>query len=65
MTFVMEEYNITERHACRLVDLDRSTYRYEAEPDQNAKLRERLIALARQKPRYGYRRLGRHPGQPE
>ena len=57
VTFVMEEYDITERHACRLLDPDRSTYRYEAEPDRNATLRESLIALARQKPRYGYRRL--------
>jgi putative transposase len=57
VTFVMEEYNLTERHACKLLDLDRATFRYEAAPDRNAKLREELVALARQKPRYGYRRL--------
>jgi putative transposase len=37
--------------------MDRGTYRYEPRPDHNAKLREEMIALARQKPRYGYRRL--------
>ncbi len=37
--------------------MDRSSYRYEPQPDRNAALREELIRLARQKPRYGYRRL--------
>ena len=37
--------------------MERSSYRYEPRPDRNAELREALTALARQKPRYGYRRL--------
>jgi len=37
--------------------MDRSTYRYEPKPDHNSVLREEMITLARQKPRYGYRRL--------
>ena len=37
--------------------MDRSTYRYEPKPDRNAQLRGEIIALVRQKPRYGYRRL--------
>lgn len=37
--------------------MDRASYRYEPEPDRNAELREELVKLARQKPRYGYRRL--------
>jgi len=48
---------MTERRACKLVALDRSSYRYEPRPDRNAALRQELISLARQKPRYGYRRL--------
>ena len=39
------------------MSLDRTTYRYQPRPDHNAALREKLVALARQKPRYGYRRL--------
>ena len=35
----------------------RSSYRYELRPDRNAELCEELIKLARQKPRFGYRRL--------
>lgn len=53
----MTEHRLSERHACRLLGLDRSTYRYEARPDRSTGLREALVALARQKPRYGYRRL--------
>lgn len=37
--------------------VDRASYRYEPQPDRNAELREQLVKLARQKPRYGYRRL--------
>ena len=37
--------------------MDRASHRYEPRPDRNAELREELVKLARQKPRYGYRRL--------
>ena len=58
MAFAMEKYRFSERHACELNGLDRSSYRYEPEPDRNAQLRARLTELARQRPRFGYRRLG-------
>lgn len=48
---------MSERRACKLLGVDRASYRYEPEPDRNAELREELVKLARQKPRYGYRRL--------
>lgn len=54
----MAECKLSERRACKLLEVDRSSYRYEPEADRNAALRRELIALARQKPRYGYRRLG-------
>jgi putative transposase len=57
VAFAMEQYEMSERQACKLVDLDRSSYRYEPRPDHNAELRQELVELARQKPRYGYRRL--------
>lgn len=53
----MATYGLSERRACKLVDLGRSSYRYEPRPDHNGSLRQELVALARQKPRYGYRRL--------
>jgi putative transposase len=57
VAFVMSEHQYSEREACKLLLLDRTTYRYQPRPDHNAELREKLVALARQKPRYGYRRL--------
>ena len=48
---------MSERTACKLLEVERSSYRYEPRPDRNAELREALVQLARQKPRYGYRRL--------
>lgn len=41
------------RRACRLVGLERATYRYRLLPDRNSAIRERLKALAAQYPRYG------------
>ena len=48
---------MSERRACKLLGVDRASYRYEPRPDRNSELREELVKLARQKPRYGYRRL--------
>jgi putative transposase len=57
VALIMAEHALAERYACRLLEVDRSTYRYEPRPDRNAKLRDALVALAKQQPRYGYRRL--------
>lgn len=54
---LMKEFNYSERAAYKLLNVDRSSYRYEPKPDRNEKLRQELIEIARQKPRYGYRRL--------
>jgi putative transposase len=56
--YVVTQCGVSERRACKLLEMDRSSYRYEPQADRNAALREELIRLARQKPRYGYRRLG-------
>lgn len=58
VALVMAKHRLSERQACKLLELDRTTYRYEPRPDRNAGLRQPMIELARQKPRYGYRRLG-------
>ena len=57
MAFAQCEFHLSERTACKLLGVERSSYRYEPRPDRNAELREELVKLARQKPRYGYRRL--------
>jgi putative transposase len=50
------EFAFSERHACELMSIPRSSCRYESCRDDSA-LRERLVALAHEKPRFGYRRL--------
>ena len=57
MAFAQTAYGLSGRTACKLLDVERSSYRYEPRPDRNAELREVLTTLARSKPRYGYRRL--------
>jgi len=49
---------MSERHACRLLELGRSTYRYRPKnPERDAELRSRLKQLAAKRMRFGYRRL--------
>ena len=57
MTFAMQQFEMSERRACKLVDVDRNSYRYEPRADHNRELRQELINLARHRARYGYRRL--------
>jgi putative transposase len=55
---VIERHGLSQRHACRLVGLDRSTLRYERKRPDDAKVRQRLRELAAERRRFGYRRLG-------
>lgn len=49
---------MSERHACRLMGLARSTHRYQSrKAERDGELRERLRELATQRMRFGYRRL--------
>jgi putative transposase len=50
------EFSTSERHACELMSIPRSSCRYRSRRD-DTRLREQLMELARQKPRFGYRRL--------
>jgi putative transposase len=51
-----EGYAFSERRACRLLGLAVSTFRYRPRRDDSV-LREQLLELARERPRFGYRRL--------
>jgi putative transposase len=53
---VQAEYAFSQRRACGLVEMAVSTYRYQAERTDEP-LRTQLVELAREKPRFGYRRL--------
>jgi putative transposase len=55
--YLRQAFQISERRACRVIGTDRASVRYRAlRPDDGA-LRERLKALARERRRFGYRRL--------
>lgn len=51
-----EEFRASERRVCGLMKVPRSSCRYQSRRDDGW-LRERLLALAREHPRFGYRRL--------
>ena len=51
VAFACERFQVSERRACKLLGMDRGSYRYEPRPDRNVGLREALVTLARQKPR--------------
>jgi putative transposase len=57
VAFACQQFAVSERRACKLMGMDGGSYRCEPRPDRNAQLRLALVELARQKPRYGYRRL--------
>jgi len=53
----MEQHGLSERRACRLVGLARSTKRRALARRDDEPLRQRLCELARKRQRFGYRRL--------
>jgi putative transposase len=54
--WLLEQYRASERRVCGLLSLAVSSYRYQARGSDEA-LRGKVVQLAREKPRYGYRRL--------
>ena len=56
MRLLREEFSTSERRVCGLMEIPRMSYRYQSRRDDSG-LRERLLELAREKPRFGYRRL--------
>jgi putative transposase len=56
---LQETFEVSERRACEVLDQPRSTQRYEGCPkDDDARLTKRILELVRQRPRWGYRRIG-------
>jgi putative transposase len=51
-------FGISEPRACGLLGVCRSSCQYKPGPDRDSQLREQLTELARERPRFGYRRLG-------
>jgi len=55
--WIRDRHRLSERRACRLVGMHRSTSRYCRKDRQESALRQRLRELAAERPRFGYRRL--------
>jgi putative transposase len=53
----MEKFKVSERRACSVLELDRSTKRYVGTKVDCPALKRRLCELAFARPRYGFRRL--------
>jgi putative transposase len=54
--WLQEQYAASQRRVCGLLSVAVSSVRYEPR-ERDAELRIKLVELAREKPRYGYRRL--------
>lgn len=50
-------FGYSERRACGLIRMDRSSCRYRPRPRGDGEIRQRLVELAAERPRFGYRRL--------
>jgi putative transposase len=50
-------HEMSERRACRVIGCDRMMVRYRSRRPDDPRLRERLVALARERRRFGYQRL--------
>lgn len=53
---MQQEFAFSQRHACKLALVAVGTYRYQTRRNDES-LRSRLVELARERPRFGYRRL--------
>ena len=54
--WLKEQFEVSERRVCGLMSIAVSSHRYCSKRSDEG-LKEQLIRLAREKPRYGYRRL--------
>lgn len=57
MREVRVSYDVSERRACGVLRIARSTVLYQSVADDRAEIRVRLRDMASARPRYGYRRL--------
>ncbi|MFI5398484.1 MAG: DDE-type integrase/transposase/recombinase [Candidatus Binatia bacterium] len=54
---IRERFAVSERQACRVIGVERSSCRYRGCGPGADGMRERLCTLAQERPRFGYRRL--------
>lgn len=58
MQTLQRKFSVSQRRACSLLDQPRSSQRYVGHPqDEDQRLTNKILALVRQRPRFGYRRI--------
>ena len=57
MGYLLERYQISERRACRLCNIGRSTFQYKLTRPPQTALRLRIREIAESRIRYGYKRI--------
>ena len=55
--YLRKVYEMSERRACRTAGADRTMVRYRSKRPDDGPLRERMVDLAHERRRFGYRRL--------
>ena len=55
--YLRSTYEMSQRRASRVIGCDRTSLRYQSSRPDDGPLRERLMALAQERRRFGYRRL--------
>ena len=56
-TWLMRDFRVSQRRACRTLELSLGTFRYVSRRQDGGVIRERILALAEERPRFGYRRI--------
>ena len=56
--YAQQAYRLSQRRAGRLLGIGNSSLRYKARRADDSDIRSKLRALAAERPRFGYRRLG-------
>lgn len=58
VSVLQSKFTVSERRACQVIGQPRSSQRYRAQPrDDEAALVKRMLERARERPRFGYRRI--------
>jgi putative transposase len=57
VAYLEELFEVSQRRACDVLGVDRTTVRYRSQRSDDAGIRERMRALAAERRRFGYRRL--------
>jgi putative transposase len=53
----MEEHGLSERQACRVLNLSRSVFRYQSKKPDDSEIEKELLVLAARKPRWGFGKM--------